>query len=334
MAIPSCLEMKLNNVLNDSLARSIYSQFEQAENILIVSHIRPDGDAIGSLLGLGLSLKTQKMNVQMVSHDGVPVNLGYLMGADQVRNKPDILYDFVVVLDCSDMERTGGIWNGHVKPDINIDHHPTNTNFAKINLVDSMAVATSEILFNLLTYTGLPITCEVATALLTGIVTDSLGFRTSNMTSEVLRISAELMDKGGNLPELYRKSMVNRSFEATKFWGIGLENLEKKDRLVWTTLTIAERKEVNYPGRDDADLINVLSSINGVDIAVIFVEQPNDKVKVSWRAQPGFDVSKIATQLGGGGHSPASGAEIDGNIDEVKSKVLKLTSELLGLPGS
>jgi phosphoesterase RecJ-like protein len=232
------------------------------------------------------------------------------------------------------MERTGGIWNGHVKPDINIDHHPTNTNFAKINLVDSMAVATSEILFNLLTYTGLPITCEVATALLTGIVTDSLGFRTSNMTSEVLRISAELMDKGGNLPELYRKSMVNRSFEATKFWGIGLENLEKKDRLVWTTLTIAERKEVNYPGRDDADLINVLSSINGVDIAVIFVEQPNDKVKVSWRAQPGFDVSKIATQLGGGGHSPASGAEIDGNIDEVKSKVLKLTSELLGLPGS
>jgi len=320
----------LNNVLDDSLARSINNQFEQAENILIVTHIRPDGDAIGSLLGLGLSLKAQKMNVQMVSHDGVPVNLGYLMGTDQVRKKPDGGYDFVVILDCSDLERTGGIWNGHGKPDINIDHHPTNTNFAKINLVDSKAVATSEILFNLISYAGLPITGAVATALLTGIVTDSLGFRTSNMTSQVLRISAELMDRGGNLPELYRKSMVNRSFEATKFWGIGLNNLEKKDRLVWTTLTISDRKEVNYPGRDDADLINVLSSIDGADIAVIFVEQPNDKVKVSWRAQPGFDVSRIAAQLGGGGHAPASGAEIYGNIDEVKGKVLQLTSDLLG----
>jgi len=149
------------------------------------------------------------------------------------------------------------------------------------------------------------------------------------MTPQVLRISAELMEKGGNLPELYRRSIVNRSYEATQFWGIGLNNLEKKDRLVWTTLTIADRKDVNYPGRDDADLINVLSSIDGADIAVIFVEQPNEKVKVSWRAQPGFDVSKIALQVGGGGHAPASGAEIDGSIDEVKSKVLQLTSDLL-----
>ena len=327
--IPSFSEMKLSNMMDVSLARSINNQFEQAENILIVTHIRPDGDAIGSLLGLGLSLKAHKLNVQMVSHDGVPVNLGYIAGADQVLKTPDGVYDFVVILDCSDMERTGGVWNNNIKPDINIDHHPTNNNFAKINLVDSKAVATSEILFNLISYAGLPITDGVATALLTGIVTDTLGFRTSNMTPEVLRISAELMDKGGNLPELYRRSMVNRSFEATQFWGIGLNNLEKKDRLVWTTLTIADRKEVNYPGRDDADLINVLSSIDGADIAVIFVEQPNEKVKVSWRAQPGFDVSKIAAQVGGGGHAPASGAEIDGSIDEVKSKVLKLTSDLL-----
>lgn len=315
--------------MDESLARSISNQFEQAESILIVTHIRPDGDAIGSLLGLGLSLITQNLKVQMICHDGVPANLKSLKGTDQIRKTPHSSFDLVVVLDCSDLKRTGEVWNHQIKPDINIDHHPTNTNFGKINIVDVNAVATCEILFKLLTKAELPITDDVAAALLTGIVTDTLGFRTSNMVPDVLRISAELMERGGNLPELYRRSMVDRSFEATRFWGVGLTNIERIDGLVWTTLTIADRDKVNYPGRDDADLINVLSSIDGADIAIIFVEQPNGKVKVSWRAQPGYDVSKVAIRFGGGGHAPASGAEIDGSIDEVKQKVLKATSEKL-----
>jgi len=105
--------------------------------------------------------------------------------------------------------------------------------------------------------------------------------------------------------------------------------VERSDRLVWTKLTLDDRRAAQYPGRDDADLINILSAVDGADIAMIFVEQPNGRVKVSWRAQPGYDVSQIAVSLGGGGHPAASGAEIAGEIDEVQTKVVELTRPLL-----
>ena len=105
--------------------------------------------------------------------------------------------------------------------------------------------------------------------------------------------------------------------------------LEKEDRMVWATLNLADRKAVGYPGRDDADLVTVLASIEGADVALIFIEQPDNHVKVSWRAQPGFDVSQIALQFGGGGHPPASGADISGELAEVKASVLTATRSLL-----
>jgi phosphoesterase RecJ-like protein len=137
------------------------------------------------------------------------------------------------------------------------------------------------------------------------------------------------MEHGGDLAELYHQALVKRSFEATRFWAAGLNQLERDGRLVWTTLTQADRKAAGYSGRDDADLINVLSSIEDTDIAVIFVEQTHSSVKISWRAQPGFDVSKLAVKFGGGGHPAASGAEIQGNLETIRTVVLKATSEIL-----
>jgi len=102
-----------------------------------------------------------------------------------------------------------------------------------------------------------------------------------------------------------------------------------EDRLLWATLTLEDRKSVNYPGRDDADLINLLASIKGVDIALIFIEQTNGSVKVSWRARSGFDVSKIAFRFGGGGHKPAAGADIEGDLEDIKYEVLEATRTLL-----
>jgi phosphoesterase RecJ-like protein len=108
-----------------------------------------------------------------------------------------------------------------------------------------------------------------------------------------------------------------------------LTKVERNGRLVWTTLTRLDREAVHYPGRDDADLINILAAIDDVDISIIFVEQSNGSVKVSWRAQPGFDVSKVAVSFGGGGHAAASGAEISGSLAEVQAAVLEQTAPLV-----
>ncbi len=304
-------------------------RFGAAQRILLVTHFRPDGDAVGSLIGLGLALQQSGREVQMVIEDGVPSEYRMLEGSNQVLRKPEGQFDLVGLVDCSEVERTGNVLKDWPMPDINIDHHCTNMNFARVNLVDPQAVATAEIVAELIPALGMQITTPVAAALLTGLVTDTIGFRTSNVTPKALRLAAELMETGVNLSELYKRTLIDRSFEAVRLWGAGLAKVERTGRLVWTTLTKADREAVHYPGRDDADLINILAAVEDTDISVIFVEQPNGSVKVSWRAQPGFDVSVVALRFGGGGHAAASGAEIDGNLADVQTAVLEQTRPLL-----
>ncbi len=313
----------------DSLHQEIRSKIQAAQRILVVTHIRPDGDAIGSLLGLGLALQQAGKTVQMVCEDGIPQTFHYLPGSSDIRSQPSGTFDMTIVVDCSDLNRVGNALNGYNVPDLNVDHHITNLQYARLNLVDPLAVATAEILAKNLGVWGLPLTTEVAASLLTGLITDTLGFRTANVTPETLRLVASLMETGVDLSQIYMRSMVQRSFEAVRFWGAGLSRLEREDSLVWATLTMADRQASGYKGRDDADLINILSAIHGAEIALVFVEQPNGNVKVSWRSQSGYDVSQVAMLFGGGGHPSAAGAEIKGNLEEVRRQVLYETKKLL-----
>jgi phosphoesterase RecJ-like protein len=308
--------------------QAIHTGLREANHILIACHMRPDGDAIGSLLGLGLALQDAGKRVQMVSVDGVPQNLRFLAGSDQISTQAREPFDIFVTVDCSEAQRAG-ISLDDRQPDINIDHHITNESFADLNLIEPGAVATAEILARALPIWELSISKPSAEALLTGIVTDTLGFRTTNMNPEVLRLAADLMQKGADLPGLYRRTLIQQSFEAIRYWAAGLSRLGRTDRIVWATFTLADRKAAGYPGKDDADLINVLSSIDGCDIAIVFVEQTHSRVKVSWRAQAGWDVSRLAQGLGGGGHPAASGAELQGSIDDVCSRVLVETQNLV-----
>jgi len=315
--------------MDNALIQSVHKQIQAARRILVVSHIRPDGDAVGSLLAMGLALHAAGKDVQMVLADGVPRNFRRLKGSDKVLNQPQGEFDFITVVDCSDLERAGSALNGYSLPDLNIDHHPTNLNFARINLVESNAVATAEMLFDYLPQFGLPISVPVAEALLTGLITDTIGFRTVNMTPKALRVAADLMETGVDLPSLYQKALFSRSLNAVRYWGTGLAKINADRRMVWTTLSLADRQKIGYPGRDDADLINILSTIEDTDIVLIFIEQADDRVKVSWRSKPGLDVSQIAVNFGGGGHKTAAGAEIEGSLEEVESKVIKATKSLI-----
>lgn len=302
--------------------------FATHHRFLVTSHIRPDGDATGSLIGLGLALQAAGKSVQMVLTDGPSSSCDFLTGFDQIKKEISCDFDSLITLDCSDMGRLGEPFRS-LKPDLNIDHHITNDNFAVLNWVEPEAAATAEILADHLPAWGLPVTKPVADALLMGIVIDTIGFKTTNVTPNTLRLSADLMELGAELPIIYSNGLDSHSFEAVRLWGYGISNIQMSGSLVWTTLSLEDRKTAGYPGRDDADLINLLSSIPKANIAVIFVEQNDGKVKVSWRAKPGFDVSKIAAIFGGGGHKAASGAEITGSLENVNKEVLEATKSLL-----
>lgn len=318
--------------MNSGIISQIKDRLNQAQSILIASHVRPDGDAIGALLALGLALQNAGKTVQMVLQDGVPGSFRHLHGHDQVQKEPKGEWDTFISVDCADFKRLGKPFQSGPKPDINIDHHITNEKFGKINLIVGEEVATSAILTDCLPRWGLEITQPIAAALLTGIVTDTLGFRVASTTPESLRQAALLMERGADLTELYSRALVRRTYPAARYWGAGLSSLERSDGLVWGTLTVADRKAAGYGGNDDADLINVISAIDGSKVGMIFVEQSDKRVKISWRAiEDGVDVSQVAKHFGGGGHAAAAGADIPGSLSEIQPLVLKTTRELLGL---
>jgi phosphoesterase RecJ-like protein len=318
--------------MNDEITGAIKERLEKSNKIVIASHIRPDGDAIGSLLGLGLALQDAGKSVQMVLVDGVSSSYRHLEGSELIVREPNGEHDTFITVDCADFKRVGKIFENFSQPDINIDHHKTNEKFGKLNLIEAEEVATAAILTNHMPEWGLKITKPIAAALLTGIITDTLGFRTSNTTPESLRQCAILMETGVDMPDLYMRSLVKKSFPAARYWGAGLSSMEQKHGIVWGTLTLEDRKKSGYSGTDDADLINMISAIDGNKVGMIFVEQSDRHVKISWRAlEPGIDVSQVAKHFNGGGHAAAAGADIPGALKEIQPVVLKATREMLSL---
>jgi bifunctional oligoribonuclease and PAP phosphatase NrnA len=301
-----------------------------AAHILLLTHERPDGDALGSLLGAAWMLQTAGHRVSAYSRDGVPASFRFLPGGELIADRLPTAADACVLLDCSDLSRIGEEYTSlPCPPTLNIDHHQTNGRFAEINLVDPKASATAELLCELASPLGLALSPEAATCLLAGVVSDTLGFRTSNVSLRTLATTRRLMESGANLPAVVEASLHRRSFAAAQYWGAGLGRLQREGQLVWTSLTLADRAAAGYPGRDDADLINVLSTIEGTLVAVMFIEQDRRRVKVSWRARNGLDVTSVAAGFGGGGHPAASGATVEGTLEDVQARVLAATGEWL-----
>ena len=325
--------------MSEKLLAEIRGRMEQARHVAVVGHVRPDGDSIGSVLGLGLALQAAGKEVQMCSGDGVPVAFHHLVGSDQIGRALHMPLDLVIAVDMSDIDRLGADLPADLVSarqeaglplvDICIDHHATNDNFAGLSLVEDWEVAVAAILAKYLPAFGLEISPAVAGALLTGIITDTIGFRTPNVNAGTLHLAAGLVDKGANLSELYFKALIEKSFEAAHYWGAGLSKIRRENGIVWTTLTVEDRKAAGYGGNDDADLVNELASIKGAMVAVMFIEQADNTVKISWRAKPGCDVSQVAVQFGGGGHKVASGAMIEGGLEVVCEKVLAATKLVL-----
>src|SRR6266498_579181 len=318
--------------MTEEIIGAIKQRLDRSKNIVIASHVRPDGDAIGSLLGLGLALRDAGKSVQMVLVDGVSSSFRHLEGSELILKEPAGEHDTFITVDCADFKRVGKVFQNFGQPDINIDHHKTNERFGKLNLIEPDEVATAAILATHFPEWDYKITKPIAAALLTGIVTDTLGFRTSNTNPSALRLCAMLMETGVNMTDLYMRALVKKTFPAARYWGSGLSRLEQKNGIVWATLTVEDRKKSGYGGNDDADLINMISAIEGNKVGMVFVEQNDHHVKISWRAlEPGVDVSQVAKHFNGGGHAAAAGADVPGALTEIEPLVLKTTWEMLSI---
>lgn len=307
---------------SNTSAQQILQAILSAEHITLVSHIRPDGDAVGSLIGMGLALRACGKDVFFAFEETLPQRFRFMENSTEKGARP--AESLLIALDCADQKRMPKHFH-EINMDVNIDHHATNELFAAMNFVDRTAAATAEMIADLLKMWNMPIPVQAANALLLGIITDTIGFRTPNTTPHTLRTAAVLMEKGANLTDMYQQALTDVSWEASILWGMALNKLQKDGNIIYTVITCEDRQKSGFIGRDDADLTNFLSSIQDADVSILFNQQDENSVKVSWRSRTDVNVAKIAAEFGGGGHPAAAGAEIELPLQITQQKVLDVT---------
>lgn len=357
-----------------------------SESILLLTHEDPDGDAVGSVLGLRLALLKLKKKIDIIFTGEVAENLKFLPGFDQAKTEldasndliltidtrstgedlrlghkklsdkhqvmiiispkegtllPDDVavtrsrpkYDLVIMLDCATQERIGSVLDQYPDllyevPTASIDHHATNSYFAKVNWVDMTANATAEILLSLVEALGHNETLldeNIATCLLTGLITDTGSFQHASTTPKSLTVAAQLVAAGARQQEIIERVFKTKSLAMLKLWGRILSNLQENHELGFAWSSIREREIKEVTGSDKVskgELIDeILKNVAEIDF-VLLLSEKEGRVNGSLRSvRQGYDVSEIAKLFGGGGHVPASGFSVPGSLDE-KEKII------------
>ncbi len=299
-----------------------------AGRVLIVTHVKPDGDAIGSMLGLAAALRERGIEVDTAVDGGVPRYLTYLPGAGEVRSALDTgNWDVMISVDASDEPRSGlvGVYGReHSAVVINLDHHPTNTMFGDVQLVAGEAVSSTEVIYDWLVHMQCAISAPVATALLTGLLTDTIGFRTSNVVPRTLEIASVLMQCGAPMYDLIQRTLVSRPYSDLDLWRYALPTMRLNSGIVSVVVSQANLREVGLDESTDGGLVSALIEVDEAQIAIVFKEEPDNTVRLSIRSKPGVDVGTVAFSLGGGGHAQAAGATVPGTLEEVQARVMPL----------
>lgn len=305
----------------------------RAQRILAITHVSPDGDAIGSLLGFTQAMRAMGKQVTPACQDQAHPRFQYLNGVREMKQNGDGDFDLIATLDASDMARLGSIYTPaqHAElPMVVFDHHITNTGFGTANVVEPDMSSTSEVVLKLMRRLNLPVTSDVANALLTGVITDTLAFRTSNTTPDTLAAAMDLMRCGGNLQEVTRQALVLRTFDSLRFLGAGITNAKLDGRIAYATLPRKLRKEIGVKEeRGDAGLVGTLITTYEADVAAVFVELASGDIEIGFRAQPGIDVSQVALEFGGGGHPAAAGCTLSGPMRDAVNRVIPRLKQML-----
>jgi phosphoesterase RecJ-like protein len=308
----------------------IAEAINQANRIAILSHVRPDCDAIGSQLALALSLQQIGKEVSAWNEDGLPESFRFLEKSDLIHRPPSDPeeFDLAIALDTASQQRLGTALHAIRRANrwINIDHHVSNPGYGDLVYIDPAAPATGQIMYEFLRGEGLPLTRAAADGLYAAISTDTGSFRYANTTARTFEIAAELIKTGVNAAAIANK--LYESYPKRRVQLLG-EILPKAafaadDQIASLVLTNVTKERLGIQPDDIDGLIDYVRAVESVVVALFFEELPEGKVRLSMRSKDDrVDANKICGEFGGGGHPRAAGARIRGNLEEVCSKVLK-----------
>ncbi len=310
--------------------------------MLITTHASPDGDAIGSLLAMGLALEGRNKKITLYNESPIPAVYTFLPRVHTVTR--DLFsassFDLAVVLDCGDLQRVGeaAAVISDIPEIINIDHHITNTRFGTSQFIDDNACASTEILWHLFTKMKIEITQEIATCIYTGILTDTGSFRFSNTNRASFEICEKMVACGVNPYHVARYVYGAYSLGRIKLLNLALDTIEisRNGKVSLMSLTRSMMNETNTQVEDTDGLINYARRIRDVKVAVLIQEKMNgiqsssekQSYQVSLRSDETVDVASIATSFGGGGHRSAAGFTIDSTLPEIKNRILKMIESI------
>lgn len=299
-----------------------------SQTIALACHVNPDGDALGSMLGLALALVPLGKTVTCLSEDGVPAILTFLPGASLVQQTTDqAAFDLALVVDSGDLPRVGLTIQpiiSRAKTVVDIDHHVSTGAFGDIRVLNAQAASTAEIVYALLLTLQVPITPEIATCLFTGIITDTGSFRFQNVTPNTLQVAAALLEAGAPPAFISEHVFENRTFAATQLLGHALASLKKTadGRIVWAHITASDFAEAHATDQDTEGIVSYVRGVQGAEVGILFREMAGGGIRVSLRARDTVNVAEIAALFGGGGHRMASGCTVELPLTEAEATVL------------
>ncbi len=311
----------LQSELRNSTTEEVVRELGARPAFVMVSHVKPDGDTLGAGLALGLALRSLGKRVHYFQQDPVPRNLRFLPDADKVTRDvpadlpPDALWVFC---DMADSSRAGEFLPQLERRNmLDIDHHLANARFGGLNYIIETECSTGTCVLRILRALGTPLTPEIATCLLTTIMTDTGGFMHANTTADVLRISADLIEHGADREAITNEIYANKRLAAIKVLGASLERLrlEKDGRYCWSVVDDAMLAAAGADGEDTEEIVQHLREIEGVEVAALFKAYDGD-LRVSLRSNGRVNVQKAAGRLGGGGHFRASGLTYNGGVEQ------------------
>ena len=304
--------------------------FRSHQSFVLLSHVRPDGDAIGSQLALGFSLLALGKTVWFINEDGLPENMAFLKGSERVTLPPGEPLDVevAVALDTATKPRLGDaalhaaskarLW-------LNIDHHISNPKYGDLNLIDATSPATGQILYDLITALDLPMPPETRDAIYVAVSTDTGSFQYPSTTAKTYEMAADLIRRGLDVGSINSKTYDEHPYRRLELMRALLNTLERSDDGVLAHWELRDKVRLDLQLRpeDSEGLIDHIRAIRGVQLAVFFEELPDGKIRVSMRSKDKqFDVCKIALEFGGGGHALAAGIRMKGPMEDAKTLVL------------
>ncbi|WP_151735086.1 DHH family phosphoesterase ['Paenibacillus yunnanensis' Narsing Rao et al. 2020] len=301
------------------------------DDYLVVSHVQPDGDAVSSTLAVGWLLSCLGKKYTMLNEGPIPQRMKYLWHADEILNMADgglsRKFSHVICVDCADFQRVG-LTRNYFADDcliVNIDHHPTNNGYGSVTLIKPDAAATAEILFDLLKTFQVQWDLNIATAIYTGLLTDTGGFRYTNTSPKVMAAVSELLAMGVNGPLLAETLLEEMTLAQVKVLQRALSTLEMSEdgQIAWVSVTPQDMVDCGAANEDLEGIVNYPRNIRGVEVGILFKEINGQAVKASLRSAGKVDVAALAQVFGGGGHTRAAGARIDAPLAQAIPLVLE-----------